>query len=131
MLTAQDICKRLDMSIEQVGYLYAVRVLPEGVKVGGEIRFREQDIAKFERYLRRRHKCRHLGIDPDGPKGPAPPVYSTGGKPRFDPRLARANEHEVKRQKRSRTLRAGSEPIEPQPQVEIPEPTSKPNKVEG
>jgi hypothetical protein len=131
MLTAKDICKRFDLSLEQVGFLYAKRILPEGVKVGGVIRFREQDIRKFERYLRKRHECRHLGINPDGPKGPAPPIYSTAGKPRFDPRLVVANEREAKRQAKSRTLAAGSEKIGPQQQVELPEVASKNTKVEG
>jgi hypothetical protein len=78
-----------------------------------------------------RNKCRARGIDPDGPQGPAPPVYSTAGKPRFDPRLVVAAEREAERQKRSRTLAAGSAAIEPQEQVTMPEATSKTRKVEG
>jgi hypothetical protein len=131
MLTAQDIAKRLDLDLDTIGFLYAKRVLPEGVKVGGKIRFREQDIRKFEKYLLARNKCRARGIDPDGPQGPAPPVYSTAGKPRFDPRLVVANEREAERQNRSRTLAAGSEAIGPQQHVALPEATSKARKVEG
>jgi hypothetical protein len=131
MLTAQDICKRLDLTLDQVGFLYAKRILPEGIKVGGVIRFREHDIRKFENYLRKRHECRHRGIDPDGPKAPAPPIYSTAGKPRFDPRLVVANEREAKRQSKSRTLAAGSKPIGPQERVALPEAASKSTKVEG
>jgi hypothetical protein len=131
MLTRKDIEKRLGMTDEEVSFLYAKRVLPEGVKVGGVIRFRENDIRKFERYLIARGKCRARGIDPDGVNGPAPPVYSTAGKPRFDPRLVMENEREAERQSKSKTLAAGSQPIGPQEQVAMPEAASKPNKVEG
>jgi hypothetical protein len=131
MLTAKDICKRFDLTLEQVGVLYAKRVLPEGVKVGGAVRFRENDIRKFENYLRKRRRCRECGIDPDSERGPAPPVYSTAGKPRFDPRLAIANEREAKRQTKSRTLARGSKPIKPQEPVTLPEVANESNKVEG
>jgi hypothetical protein len=122
MLTANDIAKRLDLTLEQVGFLYAHRILPDGIEVGGVVRFRENDIAKFVKYLRARTKCRERGIDPDGVQGPSPPVYSTAGKPRFDPRLAIANERESKRQKRSRTLANGSLPIGKQERIALPEP---------
>ncbi len=131
MLTAQDICKRLDLTLEQVGFLYAKSVLPEGVKVGDCVRFREHDIRKFEKYLRKRHECRHRGIDPDGPRGPAPPIYSTAGNPRFDPRLVTANEIEANRQSKSRTLAAGSTPIKPQQRVELPESADRKARNEG
>ena len=121
MLTAQDICKRLDLTLEQVGFMYAKRVLPEGIKVGGVIRFRESDIRKFERYLVARSKCRAKGIDPDGARGPSPPIYSTAGGPRFDPRLVTAKEQERKRRAKSRTLAAGSAPIAAEKQVALPE----------
>lgn len=131
MLTAKDICKRLDLTIEQVGYLYAIRALPDGIKVGGVIRFREHDIKKFERYMKARHACRARDIDPDSVRGPAPPVYSTAGKPRFDPRLATENENERERQSRSRTLAAGTTPIAKVKPVEIPDVADKSTKVEG
>jgi len=129
MLTARDISKRLDLTLEQVGYLYAIRALPDGIKVGGVVRFREHDIRKFEKYLKRRHVCRERGIDPDGVRGPAPPVYSTAGKSRFDPRLATENERERERQSKSRTLAAGTAPIARQEPVEMPDVAPKP--VEG
>jgi hypothetical protein len=122
MLTAKDICKRLDLTLDQVGFLYARRVLPDGVKVGGVVRFRENDIRKFERYLLARRKCRDRGIDPDSTQGPSPPVYSTAGKPRFDPRLVVAEEREAERQKRSRTLAKGTQPVQPQERIELTEP---------
>lgn len=121
MLTAKDLCKRLDLTIEQIGFLYAKRILPDGIKIGGEVRFRETDVRKFERYLRKRHECRARGIDPDSARGPAPPVYSTTGKPRTDPRLIVANEREAARQAKSRTLAAGSDPIETPSKVVMPE----------
>jgi hypothetical protein len=119
------------MRLDEIGYMHAKRILPEPIRVGGECRWREQDIRKFERYLKARMRCRERGIDPDGPTGPAPPIYSTAEKPRFDPRLVVAAEREAERQKRSRTLAAGSAAIEPQEQVTMPEATAKPNKVEG
>lgn len=130
MLTAKDLCKRFKLELDQIGYLYAKRVLPEGVSVGGKIRFREQDIRKFEKYLLARNHCRDRGVDPDGVNGPAPPVYSTAGKPRFDPRLVVANEREAERQKRSRTLASGSVPIGEQPSVTMPEVNTKTKAAE-
>ena len=130
MLTRKDLEKRFGLDDEAVSFLYAKRVLPEGVKVGGVIRFREHDIRKFEKYLKARSKCRALGIDPDSAEGPPPPIYSTAGKPRFDPRLVIANEQEAERQKKSRTLAAGSAAIGPQTKVTLPEVKSV-KKVEG
>jgi hypothetical protein len=131
MLTAQDIAKKLQMPLEEVAFMYAKRILPDGIKVGGVVRFRERDIKKFYRYLLKRNECRQRGINPDGPQGPAPPVYSTAGKPRFDPRLVTANQREAERQSKSKTLAAGTEPIGPQQQVELPEVPNKNTKVEG
>ena len=113
MLTAKDIAKRLGIDLDEVGYLYAIRFLPEGIKVGDEIRFREHDIEKLVRYLKARSKCRLRGIDPDSPRGPSIPIYSTAGGPRFDPRLEAAAERERERRSKSRTLKAGSEAIAP------------------
>lgn len=129
MLTAEDLCKRFDLTLEQIGFIYAKRILPDGIKIGGTVRFREHDIRKFEKYLRRRQACRDRGIDPDGLRGPAPPVYSTAGKARFDPRLVVENERERERQSKSRTLAAGTTPIEKQEPVEMPE--AKPIEVEN
>src|SRR5688500_18545976 len=131
MLTAQDLCKRLDLDLDSIGFMYAKRILPEGVMVGGVVRFREHDIRRFEKYLRARVACRARGVNPDGPKGPAPPVYSTAGGPRFDPRLVVAAEQERERQSKSRTLAAGSVPIGQQEQITLPEPANKQTKVEG
>lgn len=125
MLTPHDLCKRFSLTLDEIATLYAKRVLPDGIAIGGTIRFRESDIRKFERYLKARRRCRDRGVDPDSPRGVAPPVYSTGGKPRFDPRLVVANESEAERQQRSRTLRAGSERIAPQSPVVLPEPSGK------
>ncbi len=129
MLTAKDIAKRLDMDLDAVAFLYAKRILPDGICIGGVVHFREQDIKKFEKYLRRRAACRVRGIDPDSMRGPSPGVYSTGGRPRFDPRLVIANELEAERQKRSRTLAAGTTPIEKQEKIELPEVASKQAEV--
>jgi hypothetical protein len=131
MLTLQDIADRVGITFDEAGYLYAIRALPEAIKVGGRYLFREQDVAKYVKYLTARSKCRAKGINPDSPQGPPPPVYSTAGAPRFDPRLVVANKREAKRQKKSRTLRAGSAPIGRQPKVKLPEAASKTNKVEG
>jgi hypothetical protein len=131
MLTLQDIQKRLGIDEEQAAYLHAIAFLPEPVVVGGRHLFREQDVAKLVKYLKARSKCRARGVDPDSPLGPSIPIYSTAGKPRFDPRLAAANEREAERQKKSRTLRAGSAPIGKQPQVKLPKVVSKTNKVDG
>lgn len=129
MLTAQDICKRLSLTLDQVGFLYVKDVLPEGIKVGGVIRFRESDIKKFERYLLARGKCRDRGIDPDSARGPAVPIYSTAGKPRFDPRLVTANEQERERRAKSKTLAAGSTPLPAEKPVAMPELSTE--RVEG
>lgn len=130
MLTASDVQKRLEIDTDTLGYLYAKRILPDGIKIGGVIYFREQDIKKFERYLKRRAACRLKGIDPDSFRGPSVPVYSTGGKPRFDPRLVVANEQERARQLKSKTLAAGTTPIPQQQQIKLPEVDST-TKVEG
>ena len=131
MLTPRDIGKRLRLTLDQVAFLYGMRILPDGVKIGGVVRFRENDIRKFERYLLARRNCRERGIDPDSKRGPAPPVYSTAGKARFDPRLVIANEREAERQKHSRTLSSGSAAIGPQQHIALPEPSDSKAKAEG
>jgi hypothetical protein len=130
MLTAKDIAKRLDLDLEQVAFLYAKRILPDGICIGGVIHFREQDIKKFEKYLRRRAACRVRGIDPDSMRGPSVPIYSTGGKARFDTRLATVNEQERERRKRSKTLANGTTPIGLQEKITLPEAAAKTNKVQ-
>ena len=125
MLDAKDVAKRIGLDLKEVAYLHAKRILPEPVRVGGRCRWREQDIRKFVAYLKKRSRCRERGIHPDSARGPSVPVYSTVGGPRFDPRLVVAAEQEAERQKRSRTLAAGSVAIGPQEHVTLPEPATK------
>ena len=70
--TANDIAKRLGMNLEEVAYLYAKRILPEGIEVGGEVLFREQDIRKFEAVPEETREVPSRGIDPEGQQGRHP-----------------------------------------------------------
>ena len=121
MLNKRDLCKILHVDINAIAYMHAKRILPEPIRLGRELVWREQDITKFKQYLRRRSRCRLKGIDPDSAQGPAVPIYSTVGPERFDPRLVVAAEQERKRRKRSRTLAAGTQPIAKPERVELPE----------
>lgn len=124
MLTVKDLMKRYRVKRVRIANWYARRVLPDGVTVGGEIRWREEDIETFENYLRERRAFRDNGGDPDGANGPAPPIYSTGCVT-FDPRAATARIEERERQARSKTLAAGTQPIATEEPVELPEPTQQ------
>ena len=84
----------------------------------------------FVDYLLARREARELGVNPDSVDGPSQPIYSTGGKARFDPRLATANEQERERRKRSKTLANGTTPIGLQEKITLPEAAAKTNKVQ-
>src|SRR5262245_41306263 len=121
MLTAKDIAKRLGLQLDEVAFMHAKKILPEPIRINGECRWREQDIRKFIGYLKKRMRSRERGIHPDSERGPSIPIYSTIGPPRFDPRVVVAEELEAERQKRSRTLAKGTQPVQPQKQIELPE----------
>lgn len=120
MLTVSDLQKRFKVSRTTIADWYARSVLPDGISIGGEIRWRETDVRRFEAYLRKRLRCRERGINPDSTAGPAPPVYSTGCKT-FDPRAATARMAERERQSRSRTLAAGTAPLPAEKPVTLPD----------
>lgn len=107
--------------VELVAKLHAIRALPEPIKVGDDWLWREEDVETFCNYLIERHEAREEGIDPDSVDGPAPPVYSTAGDARFDPRLVIAQEQENRRREKSRTLRAGTKAIVVETAVVLPE----------
>lgn len=119
MLTAHDLVKRYHVTLKDIGEWYARRILPEAVRIGGKLRFREEDIDLFEEYLRARLECKEAGIDPDGPDGPAPPVYSTGCAA-FDPREAMARIRERDRHERSKTLAASAAPMPVEQPIAMP-----------
>lgn len=119
MLDRNDVCEQLGIDLETLGYLHAKRLTPEPIRVGGEPRWREEDIELFSDYLIARHECRESGIDPNGPDGPAVPIYSHG-LPVADIREIVRQQEELERQSRSRTLRAGSQSIKAQ-KVALPE----------
>jgi hypothetical protein len=124
MLTVKDLMARYEVPRETIANWYARRVLPDAIRVGGEMRWRVEDIELFEDFLRARHDYRDNGGDPDGPNGPAPPVYSTGCKT-FDSRAAVARMEERERQARSKTLAAGTKPIPAEQPVTMPEPSQQ------
>ena len=96
MLTVDDLMERYQVPRERIATWYARRILPEAIRVGAEFRWREDDIELFEEFLQARGDCMDAGGDPNGPGGPAPPVYSTG-VPAFDPREAMARMRERER----------------------------------
>jgi hypothetical protein len=122
MFNRHDFMKRYGLTPELLGHMYAKRVIPEPLKIGEEFYWREVDIRRFDKYLLARAKCRERGINPDSPRGPAPPVYSTGCDVR-DIRAIVASQQERKRRTRSKTLRAATEPIEQEQVPALPEPS--------
>jgi hypothetical protein len=130
MLTKYDLCERLGLDLETIAYLHCKKITPEPVIVGGEHRWRVEDIELFEEYLLARREFSENGGDPDGASGPSPPVYSMG-HPAFDPREETARIRERERQAKSKTLAAGSKPIPAEKPVALPATTSTTTKVEG
>jgi hypothetical protein len=130
MLNRKDFMKRYSLTLDELGHMYAKRLIPEPLKIGSEYYWRETDIRRWDRYLRKRIQCRAKGIDPNSPQGPAPPVYSTGIQVN-DVRAIVAREQERKRREKSKTLQAGTSPIAPQDVPTLPEPTQVDSTVEG
>jgi hypothetical protein len=130
MLNRNDFCRRYRLSIDQLGELYARKLIPEPIKLGGEFYWRETDIRRWDSYLKKRAKCRARGIDPDSERGPGLPVYSTGIQVN-DIRNIVAREHERKRRAKSKTLQAATEPIAPQAVPALPERSETKAKAES
>jgi hypothetical protein len=121
MFNRKDFCKKYHLTLEQLGLMYAKRLIPEPLKIGGEFYWRETDIRRWDAYLKKRAKCRARGVDPNGPQGPGVPVYSTGCQV-TDVRAIVAGQQERERRTRSKTLRAATKPIKPQQVPSLPEP---------
>ena len=92
--------------------------------VGGDPRWREDDVEAFDDYLRARREYEDNGGDPNSPDGPSPPVYSTGCEV-FDAREATARSAERERRQRCKTLAAGNKPIAAESPVELPDVATK------
>ena len=120
MLTAKDLTKRLGLPLKTIAYMHAKKILPEPIKVGGECRWRVEDIELFEGYLLARREYRENGLDPDAEHGPGPPIYSMG-QPRLDPREVVARINERARREKSRTLAAGTQSIPAEEFVRMPD----------
>lgn len=130
MINKHQFAETLGIDLDLLCRLHAIKSLPEPIKVGDDHLWREEDVELYVDYLRDRSECRERGMDPDSVDGPPVPIYSTAGKPRFDPRLVVAQEQENKRREKSRTLRAGTKAIVVESSVVLPElPTE--NKVEA
>jgi hypothetical protein len=129
MLNRKDFMKRYQLSVEELGVMYSQRLIPEPLKIGKEFYWRECDIRTWDRYLKKRIKCRERGIDPNSKDGPAPPVYSTGIQV-ADVRAIYASQQERERRAKSKTLQAATKPIELQQVPTLPEPTTKKAKSE-
>jgi hypothetical protein len=128
MINRKDFMKRYCLSLDELGTMYAKRLIPEPLKLGDEFYWRETDVRRWEGYLKKRAKCRARGIDPNSPLGPAPPVYSTGIQVN-DVRAIVAREAERERRAKSKTLRAATEPIAPQQVPTLPDSSGTKSKV--
>jgi hypothetical protein len=130
MLNRKDFMKRYSLTLDQLGHLYAKRLIPEPLKIGSEFYWRETDIRRWDAYLKKRAKCRARGIDPNSPQGPAPPVYSTGVLAN-DVRVIVAREAERERRAKSKTLAAASKPIASEQLPTLPELKDSKARAEG
>lgn len=123
MLTVKDLMKEFQVTRRTIANWYAKRIIPEPVKIGGVLRWREEDIEAWLEYLQERRSFRDVGGDPDSPEGPGTPVYSTGIAT-LDPRAIAASLRERDRRGKSKTLAAGAEPTKTESMPQLPEPAA-------
>jgi hypothetical protein len=120
MLTARDLAKRYGVTLHDIAEWNLYKVLPGPVKVGGQLRWREDDIRLFDEYLEALLEFEANTGDESYPAdAPAPPVYSTG-RPAYDPRETMARLRERERHERSKTLSAGSVPPPAEEPLKMP-----------
>lgn len=117
MHTTKDLQKMLQVSRRTVVAWAKHGLIPRPIKIGGVNRWRERDIEAWMDYL---GEVVAAGEDATSLNGPQPPIYSNGQQC-FDPRAAKVRIEERKRQQRSRTLAAGSQPIASEPTIKLPQ----------
>ena len=121
MLTVKDLMANLQVTRRTIATWYARKIIPAPLKIGGVLRWREEDIEAWMQYLLERRDVLDTGGDPNALDGPEPPIYSTGVET-CDPRAISARLRERDRREKSKTLAAASQPTKPETMPEMPEP---------